>query len=477
MNFETVIGIEVHVELKANSKMFSDAPAGFGAEPNSNTNATDWGYPGVLPRPNETGIELATKAALALNCEINQHTYFDRKNYIYPDNPKAYQITQDKHPIGKNGHIEIEVEGEKKTIRIERVHLEEDAGKNIHGDAGHSYVDLNRQGTPLLEIVSEADIRSPEEAYAFLETLKQIIQFTGVSDVKMEEGSMRADANISLRPYGQEEFGVKTELKNLNSFNNVRRGLIYEQGRQERLLLSGGEALQETRRYNDTTRESELMRVKEGADDYRYFPEPDILPFEITDEKIEQLRAELPEMPKERRKRYVSELGIPEYDAEVLTDTVELSDFFDQTVEHGADAKQASNWLMGEVSAYLNSEQVGINETTLSPKALAEMISLIDDQTISSKIAKRVFTELTKAEVEDVRALVEEKGWAQLSDPKQLLPIISEVLDNNPQSVEDFKGGKKQTQGYLIGQIMKETRGQANPGVVNKLLGQELGKR
>ena len=288
---------------------------------------------------------------------------------------------------------------------------------------------------------------------------------------------MRADANISLRPYGQEEFGVKTELKNLNSFNNVRRGLIYEQGRQERLLLSGGEALQETRRYNDATRQSELMRVKEGADDYRYFPEPDVLPFVISDEKIEQLRAELPEMPKERRKRYVSELGIPEYDAEVLTDTVELSDFFDQTVEHGADAKQASNWLMGEVSAYLNSEQVGINETTLSPKALAEMISLIDDQTISSKIAKRVFTELTKAEVEDVRALVEEKGWAQLSDPKQLLPIISEVLDNNPQSVEDFKGGKKQAQGYLIGQIMKETRGQANPGVVNKLLGQELGKR
>ncbi len=477
MNFETVIGLEVHVELKTDSKMFSPAPSGFGDEPNSNTNATDWGYPGVLPLPNEKGIELATKAALALNCEINQETYFDRKNYVYPDNPKAYQITQDKHPIGKNGHIDIEVDGEKKTIRIERVHLEEDAGKNIHGDEGHSYVDLNRQGTPLLEIVSEADIRSPEEAYAYLETLKQIIQFTGVSDVKMEEGSMRADANISLRPYGQEEFGVKTELKNLNSFNNVRRGLIYEQGRQERLLLSGGEALQETRRYNDTTRESELMRVKEGADDYRYFPEPDIPPFTISDEKIEQLRAELPEMPRERRKRYVEELGIPEYDAEVLTDTVEMSDFFDATVEQGADPKQASNWLMGDVSAYLNNEQVGLEETTLTPKALAEMIGLIEDETISSKIAKKVFKELTKEEVQDVRSLVEEKGWAQLSDPEQLLPIISEVLDNNEQSVEDFKSGKKQAMGYLIGQIMKETRGQANPGVVNKLLSQELNKR
>lgn len=477
MNFETVIGLEVHVELKTNSKMFSPAPVGFGDEPNSNTSVIDWGYPGVLPVPNEKGIDLAIKAALALNCEINQETNFDRKNYIYPDNPKAYQITQDKRPIGKNGYIDIEVDGEPKRIRIERVHLEEDAGKNTHGTDGHSYVDLNRQGTPLLEIVSEADMRSPEEAYAYLETLKQIVQFTRVSDVKMEEGSMRADANISLRPYGQEEYGIKTEIKNLNSFNNVRRGLIFEQGRQERLLLSGGEALQETRRYDDATHETVLMRVKEGADDYRYFPDPDVLPFTIAEEKIEKLREELPEMPKQRRKRYVDELGIPAYDAEVLTDTVQMSDFFDQTVEQGADAKLASNWLMGDVSAYLNKEQVGIEDTTLTPKALAEMIGLIEDETISSKIAKRVFTELTKAEVEDVRELVEEKGWAQLSDPAQLLPIITEILDNNEQSVEDFKSGKKQALGFLVGQTMKETRGQANPGVVNKLLNQELNKR
>lgn len=477
MNFETVIGIEVHVELKANSKMFSPSPAGFGAEPNSNTNVIDWGYPGVLPVPNEKGIELATKAALALNAEINQETKFDRKNYIYPDNPKAYQITQDKQPIGKNGFIEIEVDGETKKIRIERVHLEEDAGKNTHGDDGYSYVDLNRQGTPLLEIVSEADIRSPEEAYAYLEALKQRIQFTGVSDVKMEEGSMRADANISLRPFGQEAFGVKTEIKNLNSFNNVRRGLIYEQGRQERLLLAGEEPLQETRRYDDAARQTVLMRVKEGQDDYRYFPEPDVLPFTISDEKIEELRNELPEMPMERRQRYVEELEIPEYDAEVLTDTVEMSDFFDEIVDQGADPKLASNWLMGEVSAHLNDKQIEIDETTLTPSSLAEMIELIEDETISSKIAKKVFKELTKEEVSDVRGLVEDKGWAQLSDPDQLLPIISGILDDNEQSVEDFKGGKKQAKGFLVGQVMKETRGQANPGVVNKLLDQELNKR
>ena len=288
---------------------------------------------------------------------------------------------------------------------------------------------------------------------------------------------MRADANISLRPYGQEEFGVKTELKNLNSFNNVRRGLIYEQGRQEKLLLSGGEALQETRRYDDSSRESVLMRVKEGADDYRYFPEPDILPFTISDEMIEKLRAELPEMPEQRRVRYVAELGIPEYDAAVLTDTVEMSDFFEKTVEHNVDAKLVSNWLMGDVSAHLNKEQVTIAETTLTPAGLAEMIQLIEDQTISSKIAKNVFIQLMKEEVTDVRGLVEDKGWAQLSDPAVLLPVITEVLDNNEQSVEDFKNGKKQAQGFLIGQIMKQTRGQANPGVVNKLLSQELNKR
>ncbi|MBC9789023.1 Asp-tRNA(Asn)/Glu-tRNA(Gln) amidotransferase subunit GatB [Carnobacterium maltaromaticum] len=476
MNFETVIGLEVHVELKTDSKMFSSAPAHFGAEPNTNTNVVDWGYPGVLPVVNQRAIDFGMRAALALNCTISQHTKFDRKNYFYPDNPKAYQISQFDQPIGHDGWIEIEVEGVTKKIRIERVHLEEDAGKNNHGSDGYSYVDLNRQGTPLIEIVSEADMRSPEEAYAYLEAVKQIIQFTGVSDVKMEEGSMRCDANISLRPIGQEEFGTKAELKNLNSFNFVRRGLAHEEIRQAKVLLSGGVIQQETRRYDEVTGETILMRVKEGSSDYRYFPEPDIPNLEIDDAWVERVRQSIPEMPKARRLRYVNELGLPEYDAMVLTQTKEMSDFFEEMLNKKADAKQASNWLMGEVSAYLNSEKLELAETKLTPENLAGMITLIEDGTISSKIAKKVFRELI-LNGGDAKEVVEAKGLVQLSDPAQLLPMINEVLDNNAQSIEDFKNGKDRAVGFLVGQIMKATKGQANPGVVNQLLNQELAKR
>ena len=476
MNFETVIGLEVHVELKTDSKMFSSAPAHFGAEPNTNTNVVDWGYPGVLPVVNQRAIDFGMRAALALNYTISQHTKFDRKNYFYPDNPKAYQISQFDQPIGHDGWIEIEVEGVTKKIRIERVHLEEDAGKNNHGSDGYSYVDLNRQGTPLIEIVSEADMRSPEEAYAYLEAVKQIIQFTGVSDVKMEEGSMRCDANISLRPIGQEEFGTKAELKNLNSFNFVRRGLAHEEIRQAKVLLSGGVIQQETRRYDEVTGETILMRVKEGSSDYRYFPEPDIPNLEIDDAWVERVRQSIPEMPKARRLRYVNELGLPEYDAMVLTQTKEMSDFFEEMLNKKADAKQASNWLMGEVSAYLNSEKLELAETKLTPENLAGMITLIEDGTISSKIAKKVFRELI-LNGGDAKKVVEAKGLVQLSDPAQLLPMINEVLDNNAQSIEDFKNGKDRAVGFLVGQIMKATKGQANPGVVNQLLNQELAKR
>ncbi|GAA0492856.1 Asp-tRNA(Asn)/Glu-tRNA(Gln) amidotransferase subunit GatB [Alkalibacterium sp. m-11] len=477
MNLEPVIGLEVHVELKTESKMFSPSPAHFGAEPNTNTNVIDWGHPGVLPVVNKKAIEFGMKAALALNCEIATHTKFDRKNYFYPDNPKAYQISQFDQPIGYDGWIEIEVKGEKKKIRIERVHLEEDAGKNMHGEDGSSYVDLNRQGTPLIEIVSEADMRSPEEAYAYLETLKQLIQFTEVSDVKMQEGSMRCDANISLRPFGQEEFGTKAELKNLNSFTYVRKGLDFEISRQEKILNAGGALDQETRRYDESTGKTILMRTKEGSSDYRYFPEPDIPNLVISDEWIDSVRASLPEMPKERQARYVKEFNLPEYDAVVLTATVEMSNFFQGTVDNGADPKQASNWLMGEVSAYLNSEQVELLDTALTPESLAEMINLIADGTISSKIAKKVFKELVTNGSTDVKALVEEKGWVQLSDPSKLLPIITDTLDKNEQSIEDYKNGKDRALGFLVGQVMKQTRGQANPGMVNKLLKQELDKR
>lgn len=476
MNFETVIGLEVHVELKTNSKIFSPAPAHFGAEPNSNTNIVDWGYPGVLPVMNKQALEFGMRAALALNCEISKETHFDRKNYFYPDNPKAYQISQFDQPIGHDGWIEIEVEGKKKKIRIERVHLEEDAGKNMHGIGGYSYVDLNRQGTPLIEIVSEADMRSPEEAYAYLEALRSIIQFTDVSDVKMEEGSMRCDANISIRPYGQEAFGTKTELKNLNSMTFVKKGLAFEEKRQAKVLLSGGEIQQETRRFDETTNKTILMRVKEGSSDYRYFPEPDLPRFVIDDEWINEVQASLPEMPQSRRQRYIHEMDLPEYDAMVLTQTKQMSDFFEATIAQGADAKQVSNWLMGEVSAYLNSEKLALADTKLTAENLAGMIQLIADGTISSKIAKKVFRELI-TNGGSAKEVVEAKGLVQLSDPAQLLPMINDILDQNSQSVEDFKNGKDRAVGFLVGQIMKASKGKANPSVVNKLLQEELAKR
>lgn len=475
MNYETVIGLEVHVELKTESKMFSPSAAHFGAEPNTNTNVIDFGYPGVLPKMNRRGIEFAIKAALALNCEINPVQHFDRKNYFYPDNPKAFQTTQLWQPIGENGWIEIEVNGETKKIRIERLHLEEDAGKNIHG-AGDSLVDLNRQGTPLLEIVSEADMRSPEEAYAYLEKIREIIRFTGVSDVKMEEGSMRCDANISLRPYGQKEFGTKNELKNLNSFNYVRKGLAYEEKRQAQVLNAGGVIEQATRRYDENTGKTQLMRVKEGAADYRYFPEPDLPPFTVADAWLEEIQATLPEMPADRRKRYVDTYELPEYDAQILTQTLEMSDFFDATVKAGADPKQASNWLMGEVNAYMNDNEKDLDQIGLTPESLAEMIGLIEDGTISSKQAKKVFKALAD-KGGSAKEVVEDEGLVQLSDPAQLLPLITEILDNNQQSIDDYKAGKKKATGFLVGQIMKATKGQANPQVVNQLLTEELDKR
>ena len=476
MNFETVIGLEVHVELNTNSKIFSPAPAHFGAGPNENTNIVDWSFPGVLPVMNKGVIESGIKAALALNMDIHQNMHFDRKNYFYPDNPKAYQISQFDEPIGYNGSIEIELEdGTKKTLRIERAHLEEDAGKNTHGTDGYSYVDLNRQGVPLIEIVSEADMRSPEEAYAYLTAIKEIIQYTGISDVKMEEGSMRCDANISLRPYGQEEFGVKTELKNLNSFNFVRKGLEYEVARQAKVLRSGGVIQQETRRYDEKTGETTLMRVKEGSSDYRYFPEPDLPRFEISDEWIEEVRATLPEFPKARRAKYVAELGLSDYDAAQITAAKDTADFFESAVNAGADAKLASNWLQGEVAQYLNAEGKKLSEIGLTPENLTEMLKLIADGTISSKIAKKVFVELAK-NGGSAEAFVKKAGLIQISDPAVLVPIITDVLAKNEKAVNDYKGGNKNSAKALIGQLMKATKGQANPQVVQELFYAELDK-
>ncbi|AIF65739.1 Asp-tRNA(Asn)/Glu-tRNA(Gln) amidotransferase subunit GatB [Terribacillus saccharophilus] len=476
MNFETIIGLEVHVELKTKSKIFSPSPNAFGAAPNENTNPIDLGYPGVLPVLNKEAVNFAMKAAMALNCEIATHTKFDRKNYFYPDNPKAYQISQFDQPIGENGWIEIEVDGYTKKIGITRIHMEEDAGKLSHTGDGYSLVDYNRQGTPLIEIVSEPDLRTPAEAYAYLEKIRNIIQYTGVSDVKMEEGSLRCDANISLRPIGQEKFGTKAELKNLNSFTFVQKGLEFEEKRQQKVLLAGGEILQETRRYDESTKETILMRIKEGSDDYRYFPEPDLVPLYIDDAWKERVRASIPELPDARKARYVNELGLPAYDAMVLTLSVEMSDFFEATLKADADPKAASNWLMGEVSAYLNKQQKDLSDTALTPEGLAKMITLIEDGTLSSKLAKKVFAELIE-NGGDPEQIVKDKGLVQISDEGQLTEIISSILDQNEQSVVDFKNGKDRALGFLVGQVMKQTKGQANPPMVNKILIAEMNKR
>ena len=475
MHFETVIGLEVHVELKTDSKIFSPSPAHFGAEPNTNTNVIDLGYPGVLPVVNKRAVEWGMKAAMALNMTVARESKFDRKNYFYPDNPKAYQISQFDQPIGENGWIDIEVNGETKRIGITRAHLEEDAGKLTHKN-GYSLVDLNRQGTPLIEIVSEPDIRTPEEAYAYLEKLRSIIQYIEVSDVKMEEGSMRCDANISIRPYGQEEFGTKTELKNLNSFTFVKKGLEYEEKRQEQVILSGGVINQETRRFDETTGTTKLMRVKEGSDDYRYFPEPDIVPMIISDEWMDEVRKTIPELPDARQRRYQEELGLPAYDAHVLTLTKEMSDMFEQTVALGADPKLASNYLMVDVNAYLNKVQQELKDTALTAEGLAGMIKLITDGTISSKIAKKVFAELVE-HGGDAAQIVKEKGLVQVSDSGQLLAWVNEALDNNPKSIEDYKNGRDRAIGFLVGQIMKASKGQANPQMINKMLLEEIAKR
>lgn len=475
MKFETVIGLEVHVELKTQSKIFSSSPNAFGDGPNENVNPKDLGYPGTLPVLNEEAVNYGMKAALALNCEISPYTVFDRKHYYYPDNPAAYQISQDEFPIARNGWIEIEIDGEKKKIGIELIHLEEDAGKLIHTDDG-SLVDYNRQGTPLIEIVSRPDIRSPEEAYLYLTKLKSIIQYTGVSDVKMEEGSLRCDANISLRPVGQEEFGTKIELKNLNSFNFVREALEYEEKRQAKILSEGGSLEPETRRYDEKAKKTFLMRVKNVEEDYRFLPDPDIVPLTISEEWVERIRQEIPELPDARRKRYVEELGLPEYDAGVLTSTIEMAEFFEETVKHGADPKQASNWIMGEMSAYMNKHQKELPELAITPEGLAKMIGLIKNGTISSKIAKKVFAHLVE-NGGDPEEYVKREGLVQISDEGELRNIVNQVLDENEKSVQDYKDGKKKALGFLVGQVMKATKGQANPQMVNKLLQEEIEKR
>jgi aspartyl-tRNA(Asn)/glutamyl-tRNA(Gln) amidotransferase subunit B len=472
--FETVIGLEVHVELSTKTKIFCGCSTEFGAPPNTHTCPICLGHPGVLPVLNRQAVEYAMKAAMALNCEIAEYSKFDRKNYFYPDLPKAYQISQYDQPIGRNGWIEIEVNGEKKRIGITRVHLEEDAGKLNHMDNEEgSLVDFNRVGVPLIEIVSEPDLRSPQEARAYLEKLKAIMQYTGVSDVKMEEGSLRCDANISLRPVGSEKFGTKTELKNLNSFRNVERGLEYEQKRQAEILSQGGEITQQTLRWLEDEGRTKVMRSKEEAHDYRYFPEPDLVRLHIDADWKERIRATIPELPDARQARYTKEYGLSNYDAGLLTASKVIADFFDQTVEAGAEPKAAANWIASELLGYLNAHDKELADTHITPQGLAGMIGLIQDGTISSKIAKKVFKELVE-KGGDPKRIVEEKGLVQISDEGQLRQIVEQVLAENQQSVEDYRNGKDRALGYLVGQVMKLTKGKANPQLVNQLIREQI---
>ncbi|WP_048600842.1 Asp-tRNA(Asn)/Glu-tRNA(Gln) amidotransferase subunit GatB [Rubeoparvulum massiliense] len=477
MNFETIIGLEVHAELATESKIFCGCSNTFGASPNTQTCPICLGHPGVLPVLNKKAVNFAIKAALALNCEIATDTKFDRKNYFYPDLPKAYQISQYDKPIGENGWIEIEVHGKKKRIGITRLHLEEDAGKLNHMDGtNYSLVDFNRGGVPLIEIVSEPDMRSPEEAYAYLEKLKAILSFCQVSDVKMEQGSLRCDANVSLRPFGAEKFGTKTELKNLNSFRHVEKGLQYEVERQTAALMKGEVIRQETRRWDETKNMTIMMRSKEAAHDYRYFPEPDLVHLHIDDAWKEAIRQTIPELPDARRARYVSEYSLPEYDATILTSSLEVANFFEEGVHHTSDAKGLANWMMGEFFAYLNANALEIQDVKMSAAQLGDMLEMIVKGTISTKIAKTVFQEMMETG-KDPEVIVKEKGLVQISDEGTLRKIVDEVLDKNPQSIEDFKAGKDRAVGFLVGQVMKATKGKANPQLVNQLIQEGLTQR
>ncbi|MDQ0115624.1 Asp-tRNA(Asn)/Glu-tRNA(Gln) amidotransferase subunit GatB [Paenibacillus harenae] len=472
--YETVIGLEVHVELHTNSKIFCGCSTAFGAPPNTHTCPVCLGHPGVLPVLNRQAVEYAMKAAMAINCEIADVSKFDRKNYFYPDSPKAYQISQYDQPIGENGWIDIEVNGETKRIGITRLHLEEDAGKLTHVDGGYaSLVDFNRVGTPLVEIVSEPDIRTPEEAKAYLEKLKAIMQYCDVSDVKMEEGSLRCDANISLRPYGQEKFGTRAELKNMNSFRGVQRGLEYEQIRQAEILDSGGEVIQETRRFDDAQGKSFSMRGKEEAHDYRYFPDPDLVRLHISEEWKTSVRSTIPELPDTRKARYKQDYSLPSYDAEVITSSKKLADLFEESLSYTKDAKAVSNWIMGDLLGYLNANNLELEAVKLTGQGLGEMIGLLEKGTINGKIAKTVFKSMLESG-KLPQQIVEEQGLVQISDEGALVGIVNQIVEANPQSVEDYRAGKDKAIGFLVGQIMKETKGKANPALVNKLLIERL---
>lgn len=474
-DYEAVIGLEVHAQLKTNSKLFCSCSTQFGNEPNSNVCPVCSGMPGALPVVNKRAVEYAVRMALATKCEVNLENVFARKNYFYPDLPMGYQISQFELPIAEHGNIEISLESGRKTIGITRIHMENDAGKSIHSQTENaSFVDLNRAGTPLIEIVSEPDMRSPEEAEAYLRSLHAILLYLGICDGNMEEGSFRCDANVSIRPRGQEEFGTRAELKNMNSFRNVRRAIAYEIERQEDLLEDGEEVVQETRLFDVDKGVSMPMRGKEEAHDYRYFPDPDLLPLKLDQEWVEGIRQSLPELPEIRRARFIEEFGLPEYDADVLTGDRLMADYYEAALAVYNEPKKLSNWMMTDMLRVCNDAGCGIDACGLAPEDFGKLVRIVNDGVINQKVGQKVFKELFEAGG-DPEAYVKEKGLVQISDSGALETAVDEVIAENPDEVEAYRGGKKKLMGFFVGQIMRKTKGQANPKLVNQILAKKLG--
>lgn len=475
MEWETVIGLEVHVQLSTESKLFSSAPTQFGAAPNTQANIYDLALPGVLPVLNRDALKHAVKFGLAINASISNTSIFDRKNYFYPDLPKGYQISQLDFPTVGKGSLTITLEdGEEKIIGVTRAHMEEDAGKSLHEDFhGMSGIDLNRAGTPLLEIVSEPDLRSAREAVTYLKKLHSIIRYLDISDAIMAQGSMRCDANVSIRPMGETELGTRTEIKNINSFRFVEKAINYEVQRQQEIIQDGGRIVQETRLYDAHRDETRTMRSKEVANDYRYFPEPDLLPIVIDQAFVNSIRATLPELPDAKKTRFAKEFGLNDYDASVLTNNRDMADYFECVAKSSGDAKLAANWVAGELQALLKKNNWEIKESPIQADRLATLIARIKDNTISGKIAKAVF----EAMIEDssnVDDIIEAKGLKQITDIEEIAKLVNEVIANNPEQVEQFREGKEQVLSYLVGQAMKLSRGKANPTQVNQILREKL---
>ena len=469
-NYETVIGLEVHVELATKTKIFCACSTEFGGAPNTHTCPVCTGQPGSLPVLNKQVVEYAVAVGLATNCTITQYSKFDRKNYFYPDNPQNYQISQLYLPICRNGHVEIETASGKKNVRIHEIHMEEDAGKLVHDEwEDVSIVDYNRSGVPLIEIVSEPDMRSAEEVIAYLETLRQTIQYLGASDCKLNEGSMRADVNISVREVGSPKFGTRTEMKNLNSFKAIAHAIEGERERQIELLEMGRKVVQETRRWDDNKESSHAMRSKEDAQDYRYFPEPDLVPIVVSDEWIAEIKKKQPELRPQRLARYEKEYDIPEYDAKILTESKHMADVFEATTKICNKPKKVSNWLMGETMRLLKEKDMDPEDISFSPLNIAKLIELVDAGTINSSVAKDVFEKIFADDI-DPEKYVEDKGLKSMNDEGELKATIQGILDANPQSVADYRSGKEKALAFLVGQTMRATKGKANPAIVNKIL-------